>query len=324
MNIKDILTTMFGELRSANPKIPNEEFEKIWAQVEGKISEEPPPRIALIGETGVGKSSTLNALFNAGLEISHTEACTQVETEITITLNEVQGEKGVLIVNDMPGLSESQASTARHLKTYERVLRDVDVALWVLEANHRAIESVQDHLVNNIRSINPNLTDRIVFALNKVDQVHPGETAWHPLANLPSEEQEVNIKARVLDVERKIREALPAWRGMVIGYSAAKRYNLPQLFSVMLDAVPEKRQWVVASRKSIADFLELVDPHLLPPGVAPMSVSKKQKKEEEPSLEATLIALDGVSDEEFERISSDKGRFIEWLRANKKINLQGE
>jgi GTP-binding protein EngB required for normal cell division len=33
-----------------------------------------PPRIALIGETGVGKSSTINGLFNAGCEVSHRRA----------------------------------------------------------------------------------------------------------------------------------------------------------------------------------------------------------------------------------------------------------
>ena len=107
------------------------------------------------------------------------------------------------------------------------------------------------------------LADRMVFALNKVDLVYPGQKDWHPLANLPSPEQERNIQGRIRDVQQKIREALPSWHGTVIGYSANNYYNLPQLFSVMLDAVPQQRQWVLASRKALADFMERVDPQLL-------------------------------------------------------------
>lgn len=49
-----------------------------------------------------------------------------------------------------------------------------------------------------------------------------------------------------------------------MGYSAEKRYNLPQLFATMLEGVSLKRRWVVSSRKALADFLELVDPAYLP------------------------------------------------------------
>jgi predicted GTPase len=171
-----------------------------------------------------------------------------------------------MIVYDMPGLNESVAKHDQHLATYARVLADVDVALWILEAPNRAMERVQSFLLTELRQINPTLTDRVVFALNKVDLVHPGETAWHPLVCLPSEEQLRNIEARIKDVQRLVREAVPTWKGTVIGYSATKRYNLPQLFAVMLDAVGKKRQWVLAEHKAIADYFEFVDERFLPSG----------------------------------------------------------
>ena len=124
---------------------------------------------------------------------------------------------------------------------------------------------MQQYLERELREIHPQLLEGMVIALNKVELVYPGETAWHPLANLPSEEQEENIKGRIHYVQRKIRQVLPNWKGKIIGYSAHKRYNLPHLFDAMMDAVPNKRRWVVASSKALAYFLELVVPQLLPP-----------------------------------------------------------
>lgn len=270
INISEMLKGLFGELRAANPQLSETIFQSIQNQVTKGVEQEPPPRIAVIGETGVGKSSTLNALFNAGQEVSHTRAQTQEAVPIEIQISNVEGENGVLIVYDMPGLGESVAKSRQHRATYAKILKNVDVAVWILDAQDRAMESVQRYITRQLRTINPELVERVIFALNKVDLVAPGQTAWHPLANLPSEAQELNIKERVADVRSKIMEVMPEWQGTVIGYSAEKRYNLPQLFAVMLDAVPKKRRWVLASRKAIADFLELVDPRLIPEDKRPL------------------------------------------------------
>lgn len=308
IDIKEILQAMFLELRKANPSIPSNDLDRIWMEVGKRVESEPPPRIALIGESGVGKSSTLNSLFNAGQEVSHTESCTQIESAINITLETVQGEGGALTVYDMPGLSESISSRERHLSAYTRVLKDVDVALWVLDAQFRPMEAVQKYLIHEIREINPRLVERMVFALNKVDLVYPGETAWHPLANLPSELQEKYILARINDVKKKVREVVPKWKGTVIGYSATRRYNLPQLFSVMLEAVPQKRQWVVASRKALADFLELVDPKLLPDD------RKPQQKQMVSSNKSVSDFAQEISDEEFIQATKSKTSLMAYLQ----------
>ncbi|WP_323209684.1 GTPase family protein [Nodularia spumigena] len=302
--IQDLAKDLLGD-----QKMSDEHFEQIYRMIEDKVDNEPPPCFAFIGETGVGKSSTVNALFNAGVEVSHTEACTQTARGIEIYFNELEAVNGALIVYDMPGLGESRLKQKEHIAIYEKVLKDVDVALWILDAQNRAIASVQQYLEAELKSINPKLLERMVIALNKVDLVSPGETHWHPLANLPSEEQENNINGRIRDVKKRIREVVPNWKGTIIGYSANRRYNLPQLFDAMMDAVPKKRQWVVASRKALADFLEFVDPQLLPPEKRRQRVVNQQPR---PSKMSDIVA--SMSPEEFAKIARDKEAFLALLK----------
>lgn len=300
--VQDLARDLLGD-----QKMSDEDFEKIYRMIEDKVDNEPPPRFAFIGETGVGKSSTLNALFNAGLEVSHVQACTQTVRGVDVSFNE--GVNGALVAYDMPGLGESQLKQREHIALYEQVLKDVDVALWILDAQNRAIASVQQYLEKELKAIHPRLLERMVIALNKVELVYPGETDWHPLANLPSEEQEKNIKGRISDVKKKIREVLPNWQGKIIGYSAHKRYNLPQLFDAMMDAVPNKRRWVVASCKALADFLELVDPQLLPPE---KRRSRATHQQPQPSKMSEIVQ--SMPSEELAKLAGDKKAFLAWLQ----------
>lgn len=310
MDLRNLLQGLVNELLPEQ-QMAEEHFEEIYRMIEDKVDNEPPPQFAFIGETGVGKSSTLNALFNAGFEVSHIEACTQQAQGIEIKFDEIEGVNGALIAYDMPGLGESRLKQKEHIVLYEKILKDVDVALWILDGQNRAIAQIQEYLEVELQSINPKLLERMVIGLNKVDLIYPGETHWHPLANLPSEEQEQNIKGRIRDVQRKIREVIPNWQGKIIGYSANKRYNLPHLFDAMMDAVPNKRRWVVASRKALADFLELVDPQLLPPEKRREKVKIQQPQ---PSKMSDIVA--NMPPEEFAKLSKDRKAFENWLKSH--------
>lgn len=250
--IGDMLKKIFGDFREENPSISQEDFDKIERMVQEKINKEPPPRVAVIGETGVGKSTTLNVLFNAGHDVSNVRACTEEAAAVDIEV-----AKGIIRIYDMPGLGESLSTRDRHLATYKRVLTDADVALWILDAQNRAVESIQRYLVEELKSINTKLTDKLVFALNKIDLVHPAD--WEQFANVPSTQQLNNTEARIQDIRAKIREALPTWHGSVIGYSAFRFYNLDKLFLAMLNAMPKNRRWVLGTRKALADYLEKLD-----------------------------------------------------------------
>ena len=66
--------SFFSEFRrrlSENKELSDADKERFGREVDKAIANEPIPTIAIIGETGVGKTTTLNALFNAGAAVGH-------------------------------------------------------------------------------------------------------------------------------------------------------------------------------------------------------------------------------------------------------------
>jgi small GTP-binding protein len=219
------------------------------------------PRIALIGETGVGKSSTLNALFNAGVPIDHVHPCTQEAIEYQMVIvNEIEGAKGPIRIFDMPGLGQDLASDEIHTQTYSRVLSMCDVALWILDATTRTLSQTQSALQGVVKNAMQGL-DRLVIGLNKVDRIEPGK--WNIKGNVPNKEQQEIIRARTLDVCERLKPVLQISNGRIVAYSATRRYHLGLLLKALIDACPKKRRWILYDRVALAKFDDLVDPMLL-------------------------------------------------------------
>lgn len=215
-----------------------------------------PPKIAIIGKSGVGKSSTINALFGTDLEVSDNKACTKKPEA-----NKIHGKAGDIVVYDMPGLGEDIDVDEQYLEYYQEVLPEIDIAIWVFVANAvgRSVAYDQMMLRKLQESLGKSITDKIIFGVNQVDLIEPND--WIEIANMPSEAQEINIHERTIDLRAKMSKVLNPEN--VICYSAKKRYNLEKLFSTMISACANQRGWVLNSRASIADYMELVDPDFL-------------------------------------------------------------
>ncbi len=231
----------------AEQGVTAEALKAVQKQVEEEAAK--PPRIALLGETGVGKSSTINSLFNEGLEISHTKACTMIEREVIGKA----GEKIVIV--DLPGVGEDLEADEEHFATYARVLPGVDIAVWIIKADNRAMTNIQRAIQ---RLVNDKVLDpkRLVVAINQVDTAQPG--AWDEVINQPSVEQELTIEARRKDIVSKIRSIVPLAEEQVVAYSATKFYNLELLVHAMVKACEKRRGWLLSERAACADFNALV------------------------------------------------------------------
>ncbi len=262
------LSWLFGSVRNSTGKTIVEVMTEAFGpnapqavqQLDTAAQEEldRPPRIAMIGTTGVGKTSTINALFGTSLIVGHVKATTQEEHEVAI----LEGAKGRIIVYDMPGLGEDVDTDLRHKETYTRVLAECDIGVWIVKADTRTLAYDQAMIRDVVAIASQTVADRLVVGLNQIDLIQPGE--WVEEANCPSEPQLASIQQKVQDVQQKLAKICPKLTAnSIVPYSATRRFRLENLFTSMLRACAGDRAWVLESRKTLADYTALItDPEL--------------------------------------------------------------
>lgn len=145
------------------------------------------PVIAIMGKTGAGKSSLCNALFQGEVTlVSDVEACTR--DALRFRLN--NGSHNLMIV-DLPGVGESEQRDNEYTALYRRVLPEVDLILWVIKADDRAL-SVDEHFYQKVMLA---YQHRVLFVVNQADKAEPCH-GWNIADNMPSPDQQLTIEAK--------------------------------------------------------------------------------------------------------------------------------
>lgn len=261
MNFASIIKQMTTALKEKG--IPMADIARIETQIYQKMESVEAPTIAFVGFTGVGKSSTLNALFNAGQPTSDVRACTKEAKQFRGDLQPYTGNKGIVNVYDMPGLGESIIEDRKYYDIYAEVLPKVDVIIWTFHAGDRAMTPMQNALLTLIDRIGMDFTKKLLFAVNKADTAAPGECSWNERFNIPSPEQKENLKETEAYIRERVREVLPNWNGAIVSYSAKRRFRLEQLMTAMVSVMPDEKKWVLSKLADVADYSELIDPEYL-------------------------------------------------------------
>ena len=211
--------------------------------------------LMIIGATGVGKSSTINALF--GEEVA--KVGTSVNPE---TMGIDKYELDNLVVWDTPGLGDGREADNRHSKIiidklYEKDRNGnllIDLVLVILDGSSRDLGTSYE-LINSviIPNLGENKKNRILVAINQADVAMKGKY-WNAQENRPERKLQDFLEDKVASVRRRIKEAT----GIDIepiyysagdkeeGYMQQKPYNLSKLLYYILQHTPEEKRLVYA------------------------------------------------------------------------------
>lgn len=224
---------------------------------------EPTAVIVVIGTAGVGKTSTINAIFGVDWAVGVGKRGTTSMQEKVFEIDSVRRMK----IIDLPGMGDSIERDKETAEIYKKILPTADVVLYILQADDRAFSDVEYTIKEYVL---PNITDpsKLVVGINKVDQLGIGtdeDIYWDEDFNFPSPAQMEYIEKKSYQTAKYIAKATGIrilWftkkminKKRIVAYSAAKRYNLGELIRVICDAAGDNSYKIPVKP---ADPLELM------------------------------------------------------------------
>lgn len=118
-------------------KLSESEQKKLLERWNKKKQE--PVKIGILGKAGVGKTTTVNSLFNANFKTSRTSVgtiCAQYKDYIL-------PDGGQITIIDMPGYGRSMEEDEGYKQIYLNELPKCDIVILVIQANSRDFEDDQ-------------------------------------------------------------------------------------------------------------------------------------------------------------------------------------
>ncbi len=231
-----------------------------------------PPKVAVIGKSGVGKTTTINSLFNVEW---HTSEILTGTTDAQMETFQLKGE-GKLSVVDMPGLGDSIAKDIEFKKIYQEILPDVDVILYIIQADDRGLGEDERIIRDVVLQCGKDLDKKMVVGINKVDLLGENEgLEWDDRINLPSEEQEELIENKCNDIVRHLSKATGIKKDAIVYYSAVKRYHLFHvLYAIVMHSGLTGWKFSINPK----DWTELMDPEIKAETDKMREKKKREKK----------------------------------------------
>ena len=192
------------------------------------------PNICILGQTGRGKSSTINRLFGIKMaDVSHHTACTRTVTDYKLVTGMFLNRPTGVIMWDVPGYGDERISWDTHVKLYRRMTKKCDVVIFMVDNDRHFHQDLK--MFRKLKKI-PLLESKLVVSINKADLFFPCN--WNEKTSTPSDEmlqtihQRAQMVADMLDLRNSNR---------VVPISAMKNWNIYALLTAMVDAAGDSK-----------------------------------------------------------------------------------
>jgi len=198
-----------------------------------------PLDVLLVGGTGTGKSSTLNALFGNAVAGVGDGVDPHTQTVDTYSLH------SHLRFHDSAGLGDSKDADLRHSKAITQHLGLVtknnpaygfiDLAMVILDGGSRDLGTAFSLLEKVVlKAISP---DRVIVIINQADMAMKGRH-WNEMLNRPEPELVAFLDEKAKSVQRRLKEATGLTIRQPICYSATRGYNLHAVIDHIYEHIP--------------------------------------------------------------------------------------
>ena len=192
------------------------------------------PVIGIMGKSGSGKSSLCNALFHGEVSpVGDVNACTR-----DVLRFRLRSGRHSLVIVDLPGVGENGLRDQEYRALYRRVLSELDLVLWVIKADDRAL-SVDEQFW---RGVMQPYQQQVLFVLNQADKIEPCHE-WDTRTSTPSAQQRDNLKAKQAAITAMFRPRHPA-----CAVSACSGWGVEEMVATMMRCLPDRATSPVATQ----------------------------------------------------------------------------
>ena len=234
-----ILDTLLDDIKSDNSSILSEN-DILYKNIE--ILKEQKLNILFVGATGVGKSSTINAIFNT--EIAKVGYSVNPETA-TIQKYEIDN----IVLWDTPGLGDDPDKDKQYAIQIANALKAkdadgqllIDEVVVIIDGSNRDMKTTYE-VIENVIIPYVNESNRIIIAINQCDMALKGRY-WNYDENRPDSQLSVFLDEKVISVKNRIKESTGI-DTYPIYYSALHNYNISKLLLTMLRGMPENKRFL--------------------------------------------------------------------------------